>query len=64
MVENSWGVKIYFNIAVKFMDDDIREDLHMHFASCSEQVFFDSYCDAHREKYGEDFFLDTPNPVY
>jgi hypothetical protein len=29
MVENSCGTKIYFNVAVEFMDDDIRDDLHM-----------------------------------
>lgn len=64
MVENRCGSKIYFNAAVQHMDDEIREDLHMQITSCSEQEFFTEYCKEHKKRLREDFFLDTPNPVY
>lgn len=39
------------------MDDDIREELHAKLAPCTEQVFFDEYVKAHREKFNEDFVV-------
>lgn len=47
---------IDYNIAVQYMDDEIREDLHMEMAPCTEQEFFDAYVKRHAEKFdGEDF---------
>ena len=46
------------------MDDDIREELHQELAPCSEQEFFDAYCERHREVFGEDFVCDTPCPCW
>lgn len=64
VVINSYGDEIYFNSAVGLMDDEIREDLHMSIAPCTNQEFFDAYCKAHAEKYGEAWLLDCPNPTY
>ena len=64
MVENSWGVKIYFNAVAQHMDDDIKEDLHMQLAPCSEQAFFTEYCKEYKKRIEEDFFFDTLNLVY
>lgn len=47
--------EINFDAAAYMMDDDIRMDLHLEMAPCSKQAFFDAYCRAHREKYGEEF---------
>lgn len=44
-----------FEAAVNLMDDEIREALHAELAPCTEQEFFDAYCKAHEEKYGEKF---------
>lgn len=44
-----------FEAAVMLMDDDIREELHMEMAPCSEQEFFDAYCEAHWKKYKKEF---------
>lgn len=46
-VYNQYGAKLNFNEVVLFMDDDIREDLHMSYVPCSCQLFFDLYCDRH-----------------
>ena len=53
-----------FKLKTKRIDDDIREDLYMQLASCSEQEFFTAYCKEHKKRLGEDFLLDTANPVY
>lgn len=49
------GDKIDYEAAVMMMDDDIREKLHHEIAPCTDQEFFDAYCKAHEEKYGEEF---------
>ncbi|RMH38516.1 MAG: hypothetical protein D6694_12285 [Gammaproteobacteria bacterium] len=63
-VINAYGKEIDYEAAVNLMDDDIREQLHAELAPCSEQEFFDAYCKAHREKYGEDFEPAKANPVW
>lgn len=49
------GSKIDYEAAVMLMDDDIREKLHEEITPCTDQEFFDAYCKAHEEKYGEEF---------
>lgn len=51
------GREVYFDAAAEYMDDDIREALNHKMAPCSPQAFYDAYCAAHREKYGEDFVI-------
>lgn len=51
------NTQIDFEAAVNLMDDEIREALHMELAPCTEQEFFDAYCKAHEEKYGEEFSI-------
>ena len=52
------GHEVDFNACVNLMDDDIREALHMEMAgSCTEQEFLDAYCEAHSNKYGEEFCI-------
>lgn len=63
-VKNSWDVEVNFEAAVILMDDDIREELHMKMAPCTEQEFFEAYAKAHEEKFGETWELDKENPVY
>jgi hypothetical protein len=63
-VINLYGTEIYWNAAVELMDDDIREELHSELAPCTEQEFFTAYCKAHEEKFGEEWELAKPNPVY
>lgn len=63
-VENMNGTKINYEAAVTFMDDEIREELHMELAPCSEQEFFSAYEKAHIEKYGEEWELSEENPCY
>lgn len=43
------------NALAQYMDDEIRERLHREMAPCTNQEFFDAYCEAHEEKYGEEF---------
>ena len=62
-VENSFGKKIDYEMAVLFMDDKIRESLHRKLSPCSEQEFFDAYCAAHAKKYGEAWEYNKENPI-
>lgn len=38
-----------------YMDDELREQLHMELAPCNPQKFLDEYCRRHFEKFGEEF---------
>ena len=49
------NTQVDFEGAVNLMDDEIREALHAELAPCTDQEFFDAYCNAHEEKYGEKF---------
>lgn len=69
IVTNDYGVDIDYDIAVNMMDDEIREQLHQKLvmqsdADCTEQKFFDEYCKAHEDKYGEEWELAKENPCY
>lgn len=69
IVTNDYGVDIDYDIAVNMMDDEIREQLHEKLVmqsdeDCTEQKFFDEYCKAHEEKYGEEWELAKENPCY
>lgn len=64
LVVNSWGKTICQNddewdAIVNYMDRDIAEELHSKLAPCSAQEFFNAYCKAHEEKFGETFVWDT-----
>lgn len=63
-VVNQYGKSLNFDAAVNLMDDDIREQLHDELAPCTDQAFFDAYCVAHAEKFGENWVLDDPNPTW
>lgn len=63
IVINRAGTQIYFDAAVNFMDDEIREDLHSE-GYDTEQEFFSAYEDAHEEKYGEEWELSKENPTW
>lgn len=59
---NSNGTEIDFETAVNYMDDEIREDLHGELSPCTEQEFFNAYCERHFKKYSEAFEFDKDNP--
>lgn len=54
-VTNANGKEIDYEYAVEMMDDEIREDLHMQLAPCTEQEFYSAYEQAHLAKYGTPF---------
>ena len=64
MVINKNGTEINFDAAGALMDDDIREDLSMELAPCTDQEFFSAYEARHEEKYGEEWELSKENPCY
>ncbi len=51
------GKEVNYDAAVDLMDDDIREELHLEMAPCTNQEFLDAYCKAHYNKYGIDFIV-------
>ena len=64
-VMNSWGLGIPFATFLVYADDIIREFIHYCIDStCTEQEFFDMYCEEHFDRFGEVFFLDTQNPIF
>lgn len=46
---------VNFDLAVNYMDDNIREELHKRIAPCEEQEFFSAYEKEHYKKFGESF---------
>lgn len=63
-VRNQFGVEVNFEAAVEYMDNDLREKLHIDLVPCTEQEFFTAYCKAHKEHFKEAFVLDESNPIY
>lgn len=53
-VANDDDHEIDFTAAVNDMDDEIREELHAQGID-DPQEFFDAYCAAHEEKFGDEF---------
>lgn len=58
----TWGIvvdgnghSVDYEAAVALMDDEICGELYEELTPCSNQVFFEAYAEAHREKFGEDF---------
>lgn len=49
------GYEVDFDACAILMYDEIREELHMELAPCTEQEFLDAYVERHAEKFGEDF---------
>ena len=62
-VYNINGAHVNFEAAVNLMDDELREQLHAEGYE-SEQEFFTAYEKAHAEKFGEEWALSSPLPVY
>ena len=63
-VVNEYGVSIDYDVAVSFMDDDLREQIHGELAPCTDQEFFNEYAKRHEEKFGEAWELAKENPCY
>ena len=55
-VQDEDGRTVDYAAAVELMDDDLREQMHMEMAPCTNQEFYDAYVKAHATKYnGEKF---------
>jgi hypothetical protein len=52
------GEQIEMDVAVHYMDDEIREAIHEEMAPCPDQQFVDAYVAAHKQKHGEDFTIN------
>lgn len=63
-VVNAHGVNFDFDVAVSFMDDELREQIHNEIAPCKDQEFFDEYAKRHTKKFGEIWELSKKNPCY
>ena len=63
-VINKEGTEINYGVAVQFMDDEVREELHLELCPCSEQEFFTAYEAAHKDKFGGEWELSKENPMY
>ena len=63
-VVNEYGVNIDYDLAVSFMDDDLREQIHGTLAPCPDQEFFNEYVKRHEQKFNEVWELAKENPCY
>ena len=63
-ITNQSGYELDYDTAVQLMDDDLREDIHLNLAPCTEQEFFDAYAAAHLVKYGYDWALNTTTLIW
>lgn len=58
---NDFGVKLDLDVLADFMDDDIREQVHVELAPCTPKEFFDRYCELDKD-FAKNF--NSRNPVY
>lgn len=49
---------IPFEAIVCLMDDEIREEVHMELAPCTDAEFLEAYREKHFAKYGEEFTIN------
>ena len=57
-VKNKNGYELDFDVAVWYMVDEIREQVHAEIApGCTEQEFLTAYEKAHEKATGEEWFL-------
>jgi len=63
-VINESGYSLDFSATVSMMDDDLREELHLKLAPCTEQEFFSAYEAAHEARFGEPWELSRWNPTW
>lgn len=47
-----------WDVIVNYMDDDIREEVHMAYAPCDNEEFLLAYMAGHISKFGEDFEIN------
>ena len=57
-VQDEDGRTVNYAAAVELMDDDLREQLHMEMAPCTNQEFYDACVKAHAAKFGEKFQIN------
>ena len=62
-ITNAAGKEIDFSAACALMDKEISDTLDDADIE-TDQAFFDAYCDKHREKFGDEFEPNKPNPVW
>lgn len=55
MVEDRYGNDVCFEALVQLMDDETREIVHEELAPCTEQEFYNRYCELHEELFDEEF---------
>lgn len=55
MVEDRNGNDVCFEALVQLMDDETRERVHEELAPCTEQEFYNRYCELHEELFDEEF---------
>lgn len=62
IVINEYGVEFERDVAVSYMDDELREYIHNEMETDTEQEFFNKYAELHYEKFGEEWELSKKNP--
>lgn len=63
-VVNEFGIEVDYDLAVSYMDDDLREEIHRDLAPCTDQEFFDEYAARHEKKFSETWIAAEENPTW
>ena len=57
-IEATNGDIIDFYCAVNLMGAELREQVHAELCPCTDQEFYNRYCELHSERYGEEFYIN------
>lgn len=63
-VKNFWDREFDADVAYHYMDEEVSEKVWEKIAPCTDQEFFDAYCEAHEERFGEEWELAKENPNF
>lgn len=55
IVKDIKAISKMLEAAVVLMDDELREEIHMDIAPCTDEEFLEEYKKRHLEKFGEEF---------
>ena len=49
---------VKLDVAVNYMDDDLREQVHQELAPCTDEEFMTRYRELHLAKFGKEFTVE------
>ena len=63
-VKNEHGIEFKMDAVLNMMDLELNQELHGQYNFDNDQELFDTYAKAYEEKFGEEWELAKPNPIW